>query len=323
MKNNPTFEDISALNRIPGIPKGYSGPVLTGANQYQLRTNYLELFIQELKREQYSIRLVIGNVLQKILASKWIQKEGLYVNFMLQNGARKHIDSIGKLHTRHGFHSVFYTTPTNCSAVFDSKEELKLLDIYYSPELLEELKPYFPEFGKAIKNKNATFQINPTIWTIPSLKKSTNELIECPYSDQSNHYFFDLKVREILYQILELTYRKTNKQYNYTSFEVGKIHKVKGILENTIDQKPPTIKSLAKQVALNEFKLKTGFRQLFHTSLLQFVTDQKMQYAHHLLLNSNKPIKEIAALVGYPLTTNFITAFRKKFGYTPGALRRN
>lgn len=323
MKNNPTFEDISELNSIPGIPKGYSGPVLPGANQFQLRTNYLELFIQELKREEYSIRLVIGNVLQKILASKWMQKEGLYVNFMLQNGVRKHIESIGKLHTRPGFHSLFYTTPTNCSAVFDSTDELKLLGIYYSPELLGELKPYFPDFDKAIKKKTATFQINQTIWTIPSLTKAINELIECPYSEQSKQYFFDLKVREILFQLLELTCRQTNKQYYYTSFEVGKIHKVKSILENSIDQKPPTIKSLAKQVALNEFKLKTGFRQLFHSSLFQFITDQKMHVAHHLLLNSDKPIKEIAGLVGYPLTTNFITAFRKKFGYTPGALRRS
>ncbi|TWI77930.1 AraC-like DNA-binding protein [Lacibacter cauensis] len=323
MKNNQTFEDLASLNGIPGIPRGYSGPVLTGADHYRLSTGQLEIFVQELIRDYYSIRLVIGNVFAKFKASNWLQKEGLYVNFMLQNGVRKNIDSIGKLHIRPGYHSAYYTKPTNCSITFDSTDELKFLGIYYSPELLEELVPYFPDFKKVIKNNTATFQINPSIWTIPSLKKATNELIECPYSEQSKHYYFDLKVREVLYQLLELTYRKTNKQYNYTSFEVGKIHTVKSILENSIDQKPPTIKSLAKKVAINEFKLKTGFRQLFHSSLFEFITDQKMHFAHHLLLNSDKPIKEIAALVGYPLTTNFITAFRKKFGYTPGSLRRS
>jgi AraC-like DNA-binding protein len=34
------------------------------------------------------------------------------------------------------------------------------------------------------------------------------------------------------------------------------------------------------------------------------------------------PIKQICVLTGYARMTNFITAFRKKFGYTPGSLRR-
>jgi len=41
-----------------------------------------------------------------------------------------------------------------------------------------------------------------------------------------------------------------------------------------------------------------------------------------LLQTTNKPIKEICTLVGYPRTTNFITAFRKRFGVTPGSFRR-
>jgi AraC-like DNA-binding protein len=41
-----------------------------------------------------------------------------------------------------------------------------------------------------------------------------------------------------------------------------------------------------------------------------------------LLLTTNKPIKDICSSVGYPRITNFITAFRRRFGVTPGSLRR-
>lgn len=79
---------------------------------------------------------------------------------------------------------------------------------------------------------------------------------------------------------------------------------------------------LARQVALNEFKLKTGFRKYFDSGIFEWLMEQKMQQAKKLILNTNKPVKEISAMVGYPRTTNFITAFRRQFGVTPGALRR-
>ncbi|MBI1780616.1 MAG: helix-turn-helix transcriptional regulator [Sphingobacteriales bacterium] len=100
------------------------------------------------------------------------------------------------------------------------------------------------------------------------------------------------------------------------------MHEARAILEKYIDKKPPSIKSLSRQVALNEFKLKSGFKKYFHAGIFEWLMEQKMQHARQLILNSNKPIKEIGSLVGYPRTTNFITAFRRQFGVTPGALRR-
>ena len=80
--------------------------------------------------------------------------------------------------------------------------------------------------------------------------------------------------------------------------------------------------NLAKKVALNELKLKKGFRKYFDSGIFEWLTNRKMEHARMLILTTNKPIKDIASIVGYPLTTNFITAFRRRFGYTPGSLRR-
>lgn len=113
------------------------------------------------------------------------------------------------------------------------------------------------------------------------------------------------------------------KELKITPYEIARIYEAKSILEGYIDKKPPTIRQLSKMVAINEFKLKRGFRKFFNAGIFTWITTEKMYRAKNQLEETNKPIKEIAVLAGYPRTTNFITAFRKQFGITPGAIRRS
>ncbi|HEY0433565.1 MAG TPA: helix-turn-helix transcriptional regulator, partial [Chitinophagaceae bacterium] len=163
---------------------------------------------------------------------------------------------------------------------------------------------------------------NKTCWSLPAMQEITNQLLSCPYDESTLRFYFDLKVRELLFQILENAYKRKPEEHVFTPWEVSKIHQARTILENYVSRKPPSIRSLSKQVALNVFKLKTGFRQYFSTGIFEWLIERKMQHAKGLILTTNKPIKEICRLVGYPLSTNFITAFRRRFGCTPGSLRR-
>jgi AraC-like DNA-binding protein len=64
------------------------------------------------------------------------------------------------------------------------------------------------------------------------------------------------------------------------------------------------------------------FRQVFGSGVFETLLKARMQKARSLLLETDKPIKEVASLIGYERLTSFITAFRKHFGYTPASLRR-
>jgi AraC-like DNA-binding protein len=154
------------------------------------------------------------------------------------------------------------------------------------------------------------------------MKEITSQILNCPFDIATRQFYFDIKVRELLYQILEHAYKRKLTDYSFTPWEVKKLHEAKDILELHISKKPPIIKALAKQVALNQFKLKTGFRQFFNSGIFEWLLEKKMQHAKELVLNTNIPIKAISGMVGYPLTTNFITAFRRRFSVTPGSLRR-
>lgn len=306
----------------PGLPSDYAGPILRGAVAFSTKTNLAEVVLQELAGENYSIRFIIGRFLKRVNARAWIHTHGLYGYFMLKNGTRKKIDTIGNIHIRQDQYACFFTESTDCSAIFEKNNEFRALDFFYSPKLMEELLPFFPELKNVLLSSPGMILPGKTGWTLPSMKEITTQILNCPYDEATRQFYFDLKVRELLYQILVNAFRRKATAQFFTPWETARIHEARNILENYISIKPPSIRSLSRQVALNEFKLKVGFKQYFNAGIFEWLMEQKMQHAKQLILTTNKPIKDICTMVGYPRTTNFITAFRRRFGMTPGSLRR-
>jgi AraC-like DNA-binding protein len=311
-----------SLSFIPGLPSDYHGPLLQGAQRFHCRSNVGYVNMQELLSSQYAIRFYTGRFAKKITASAGIDTGGLYSYFMLKNSVRKTLASIGKIHLRQDQYSFYYTEQTHCKLLPDKESEFRILDVFYSPELIQELVPLFPELQYISDEQSSKLVNERTCWSLPSMIEITHEILNCPFDSGTSRLYFDVKVRELLYHLLEQAYNRKPDTLQFTPWEIARIHQARTILSEHISKKPPSIKRLARQVALNEFKLKAGFRQYFHSGLFEWLLEQKMQKAKELLLETNQPIKEICTLVGYPRTTNFITAFKRRFGMTPGSLRR-
>jgi AraC-like DNA-binding protein len=100
------------------------------------------------------------------------------------------------------------------------------------------------------------------------------------------------------------------------SIEMEKIKEARDIIiENMID--PPSLKSLAKLVGTNEFKLKVGFKSVFSKTVYGYLSDYRMEQARNLLTVENSRIKEVAVQVGYSNPSHFIAAYKRKYGITP------
>ena len=87
------------------------------------------------------------------------------------------------------------------------------------------------------------------------------------------------------------------------------------IIAQMID--PPSLKTLAKLVGTNEFKLKVGFKSVFSNTVYGYLSDYRMEHARKLLTVDNSRIKEVAAQVGYSNPSHFIAAYKRKYGITP------
>jgi AraC-like DNA-binding protein len=89
-----------------------------------------------------------------------------------------------------------------------------------------------------------------------------------------------------------------------------------------IEGKVPTLDNMAKLFGCSARTLNDEFNAEFGESIYSFITNQRLLAAHELIKNSNVALKEVAFRLGYAHVNHFITAFKNKFGYSPGSLRK-
>ena len=80
---------------------------------------------------------------------------------------------------------------------------------------------------------------------------------------------------------------------------------------------------IAKKLNISPSKLKTDFKSVYGTSILQYHIQKKMELAMQLILNTNLQIKYIAQEVGYESQSKFSAAFKNKHGKLPSEIRIN
>jgi DNA-binding response OmpR family regulator len=84
---------------------------------------------------------------------------------------------------------------------------------------------------------------------------------------------------------------------------------------------PPSVFDLARIVGTNERRLSELFREQVGTTVFGYVREQRLLLAARLLVQTSVPVQDMAEQVGYSTSSNFITAFRARFGCSPRRYR--
>lgn len=128
-------------------------------------------------------------------------------------------------------------------------------------------------------------------------------------------------------KLLELIYQTFNNiplhGCTKLSFEDCKaLYKAEQILLSDLAS-PPSLKVLAHQCAINEFKLKQGFKQLFGTTVYGLVHTKRLEKANDLLAKQEISVQEAALHVGYKSLSHFSKVFKERYGVFPVALKKD
>jgi len=107
-----------------------------------------------------------------------------------------------------------------------------------------------------------------------------------------------------------------SKQVALRKYDVERIFEAKEILLERIKE-PPTIKTLAKLVGLNQTKLKAGFKAVFDKPVKTWLRDRQLEIARLLILEQEMSIRNIAETVGYKNQSHFSKRFQEKYGILP------
>ncbi len=96
----------------------------------------------------------------------------------------------------------------------------------------------------------------------------------------------------------------------------SKLNKVRRhIIDNLHEAPDPD--HLAMLYELPKNTLREGYRFVYGQTIHQFHTDFKLESAMQMLNSGQYLVKEVAFKIGYQNPSHFISAFKKKFGYTP------
>ncbi|NDJ18855.1 helix-turn-helix transcriptional regulator [Myxacorys almedinensis] len=154
----------------------------------------------------------------------------------------------------------------------------------------------------------------------PAIQAVLQQILHCPYQDLMKRMYLESRAQDLI--VLQFTQFAELNTATAQPFlkpdDIDRIHQARDILICHLDQ-PPSLLELARQVKLNDCKLKQGFRQIFGTTVFGYFRDYRMERSRQLLQNQEMTISGVAAEIGYASTTSFADAFKRKFGISPKA----
>lgn len=145
------------------------------------------------------------------------------------------------------------------------------------------------------------------------------QLLDCPYQAFTKQLYLESKCLELIALRLEQLAEVENSSvpsHHLQADDIERIHDAKAILSEQLDN-PPSVPELARQVGLNHDALQQGFHQVFDTTPLGYLRDQRLERGRGLLEPRQMNIQEVATTVGYASQSRFCHAFKRKFGVTP------
>lgn len=176
----------------------------------------------------------------------------------------------------------------------------------------------------ALCNTNASDPVRLYTYT-PKIAKILSEMISCRLCEELKKIYLHGKIMELIAIYCDdvICNSPTNDfGIRISAEDYDALLKAREIISRNFAH-PLTIQKLAKEAAINEQRLKEGFRCCFGTTVNGYIIETRMETAQKLLLTGFYTVNAVALMVGYSHAGYFINLFRKHYGLSPGELLKN
>jgi AraC-like DNA-binding protein len=155
------------------------------------------------------------------------------------------------------------------------------------------------------------------------LQKLVRETIDMPFKGMRAERFMEAKILELLCNLCEVVVAPAERFLEDNPLPRRKEQAMRHVirtLQNNIAA-PPGLKELASQVGLSRTTLLNTFRDSFGVTINQYLLQQRMELAYHLIQDGKQSITEVALAVGYGDQSAFGRAYKRYFNHSPKANR--
>lgn len=169
-------------------------------------------------------------------------------------------------------------------------------------------------FKDTVANKPFFYQSNYSISIADCIKKITEDknedLVRSTFLESKALELFSKQIKQYKDDLLS-----PGRQIMLRKYDLDKIRMARDFLiRNLVDA--PTIEALAKQVGINQQKLKQGFKKVYEKTISQYLRAERMEVASILLLHGLS-VRQASTEVGYTNQSHFAKRFRERYGILP------
>lgn len=155
----------------------------------------------------------------------------------------------------------------------------------------------------------------------PRMLEIVHHILQCPFKGITRYMFMESKVFELLALQIDQVNAPERAKQSMSGADQEKLMALRGYIESNY-LTPLSLAGLCKAFSLNEFKLKKGYRELFHSTVFGHINTLRMKKAQQLLLTDGLTISEVSDLIGYKNVGSFSAEYKKRFGYVPSKTRK-
>jgi AraC-like DNA-binding protein len=201
-------------------------------------------------------------------------------------------------------------------------ERLTCVNVEIEPQLIEsfllEDGQYSSDIQKLLfKGEDWKNSFYPTV--TPAMRELAQQMWNPPYRGAAKRMYLQGKVFEIVAMYLDWIASDQQPIRDTPGLKkdtIARIHYAKEILTRQLEH-PLSLCELAQQVGVSVSTLHRGFPLLFNTTVIGYLTQQRLQKAEMLLRQGDSKVAEVANLVGYCHLGHFAAAFKRQYGITP------
>lgn len=221
---------------------------------------------------------------------------------------------------------------TKYRLTIDSSAKTESFCVFFSPEFVSEVISELNSSDEQILDFNLKQQTGIKLFEknyfhqglVSKLLKNGKTKSKLGMSDIEKDEFYYQLLNAIIQQntkTLQNANRLTSKKKSTRKEIYQRILFVKDFIDSNYSDNL-RLKDLAAIGLLSENHLLRNFNQIFKITPFQYISQKRIQEAKRQVLESDKPIKDIASDLGYSSLSNFSNYFKTIVGHSPSALRK-
>jgi AraC-like DNA-binding protein len=154
--------------------------------------------------------------------------------------------------------------------------------------------------------------------TSAPLAALAREIFSCRYVGSPRRLYLRAKVVEALAHVTAEARELDPAAQQLSRRDRDRIKSAQQLLATRYSERW-TISTLAREVGLNERKLKLGFRLAVGRTIIAYLEDQRLAAAAALLADDGSSVTDVAYSVGYRNLSFFAKRFQNRYGLPPRA----